>query len=207
MKKITPYFLFFAMAAGAANAQQAPTILGLRGGLTLSSYTGDVNAVEYKKGFHVGVIFKLPVTKLLAVQPEVLYSMKGAQGNETSNGYSFSYDETLHYVNVPVLAKITTDQGLFFEAGPQLGVLVAARGEGKAAGPYGSKTASGNIKPEFNDLEMGYVVGLGFQLPDNPLLLGVRYNGGFTNIAKDYGDKSVRNSAFQFYLGVLFGNK
>ena len=207
MKKITLPALLFAAAIGTASAQQAPTIVGFRGGVTLSTYTGNASAAEYKTGFHAGMIFKLPVNNLLSIQPELLYSMKGARRSESSNGYSESYDETLHYVDVPVLAKITTAQGLFFEAGPQLGVLLAARGEAAVAGPYGSRKVSGSIKAEFNDLDLGYVIGLGFQVPDNPLLLGVRYNGGFTNIARDYGDKSLRNGAFQFYLGVLFGNK
>ena len=207
MKKITLPALLLAAAVGAANAQQAPTIVGFRGGVTLSSYTGNASAAEYKTGYHGGVIFKLPVNNLLSIQPELLYSMKGARRSENSNGYSESYDETLHYVDVPVLAKITTVQGLFFEVGPQLGVLLAARGDVALAGPNGSRKASGSVKADFKDLDLGYALGLGFQVPDSPLLLGVRYNGGLINIAKDYGDKSLRNSAFQFYLGVLFGNK
>ena len=209
MRKIILSFLLLATTMGAVNAQQASTIVGFRGGITFSSYVGNASRAEYKTGYHGGIIFKLPLNKLFSIQPEVLYSMKGAQRNESNNGYSVSYNERLHYVDVPILAKITTAQGLFFEAGPQVGVMLAARADVSGTSPNGNRSASGNIKSEFNDVDLGYAVGLGFQVPNSPLLLGVRYNGGLRNIVKDYNDsdKSLRNSAFQFYLGLLFGNK
>jgi Outer membrane protein beta-barrel domain len=208
MKRAAFLFSLLTAAVGTAKAQQTPTIFGFKGGVTYSSYAGDVEAAEYRAGFHGGLILKLPVSKSFAVQPELLYSMKGAQGSETVNGYSKSYEERLHYVDVPILAKIFTAQGLFFEAGPQLGVMLAARGDIAVTGPGGRNgSASGSIKSEFKDVDLGLAVGLGLQVPDTPLLMGVRYNGGLVNIVKDYGDKSLRNTAFQFYIGFLFGEK
>ncbi len=61
-----------------------------------------------------------------------------------------------------------------------------------------------------NRNEVGYVSGLGFQSGQG-FLPGVRYNGAFTDFAKNgYSNndfKNARNSVFEAYVGVLLGGK
>ena len=85
--------------------------------------------------------------------------------------------------------------GLFFEAGPQLGILASA------------KSVDEDIKDNLNTIDFGYVAGLGYQLETGPMI-GLRYNGGISNIVKDGDDSDkLRNSAFQLYVGYTFGGK
>lgn len=197
MKKV---ILTLAMAAGVASFGHAQGVkIGLKGGINLATYAGeDSDDSALKVGPLAGVALNLGINDMLSVQPEVLYSVKGAQSEEDSK-----FKQNLSYIDIPVLLKFNAD-GLFFELGPQLGILASAKAK------YDDDDM--DIKDGFNTVDFGYVAGVGYQL-DGGFNLGLRYNGGITNVAKEVeilGDKyqaKVRNSAFQFYVGYMFGGK
>jgi hypothetical protein len=51
---------------------------------------------------------------------------------------------------------------------------------------------------------VGYVLGVGYQLPQG-LEASLRYNGGFSDLQNPAGDPKLRNSVFQLQVGYLFG--
>lgn len=54
------------------------SVSGIKGGLNLSSLTTDGNDDKnLKAGFHLGVYNKIPLGASVAIQPELLYSVKG----------------------------------------------------------------------------------------------------------------------------------
>ncbi|RYE89291.1 MAG: PorT family protein, partial [Cytophagaceae bacterium] len=131
MKK--PVLLLSALVLGLSAGAQAQrrghssgsnVSLGLKAGASLTSYTGaDADVAHYRLGFHAGIFANIGLTSLFAFQPELLYSQKGANlGNNTDISLR------LHYVDVPLAFHINTG-GLFFEAGPQVGFLVAAKSQ------------------------------------------------------------------------------
>ena len=193
-------FALLALTLGFSTAAQAQrrgrasssVSLGLKAGASLTGYTGaDAGGADYRFGYHAGVFANIGLTPLFAFQPELLYSQKGfnlANNNDIS--------VRLHYVDVPLAFHVNTG-GLFFEAGPQVGFLVAAKSQ------VGS--ASTDIKNNFNTVDFGYLFGLGYQLKHG-LGVGLRYNGGFTKVPQALvaGNTTIqsrqRNSAFQLYL-------
>ncbi len=201
MKK--PIFILALVAgvAGAAQAQHSDISLGLKAGGSLSSLVGaDAGAYNNLFGFHAGVFANIGLTNMIAFQPELLYSQKGGKlplpgGNDLTRRF--------HYVDVP-LAFHANANGLFFEAGPQVGFLVAAQAK------VGS--ASTDIKNSYNSVDFGYLAGLGYQQKTG-LGIGLRYNGEFTNVAKSYtvGNTTyqarARNSAFQLYLSYSLNGR
>jgi hypothetical protein len=66
------------------------------------------------------------------------------------------------------------------------------------------------VKSSLNAVDVGYLLGLGFQRKTGPGI-GLRYNGGFTNLPKATTmgsvtvQNNVRNSAFQLYVTYSFG--
>jgi hypothetical protein len=195
MKKTVLSLLLLAGLHGAARAQGSDVSLGLKAGASLANLVG-ADAGSYKNlfGFHAGVFANIGITNMIAFQPELLYSQKGAKrpqlGTEET---TFRFD----YVDVPLAFHINAD-GLFFEAGPQVGFLVAAKEK------FGN--VSTNVKPNYNTVDFGYLAGLGYQRKSG-MGIGLRYNGGFTNVPKERPITSstkvqdrVRNSAFQLYL-------
>jgi hypothetical protein len=154
------------------------------------------NAFDSRFGFHAGVFANIGFSKLLAFQPEVIYSQKGAHfANNGDAGIR------LHYVDVPLAFHVNTD-GFFFEAGPQVGFLVAAKSQ------LGS--VSTDTKGSFKAVDFGYLGGLGYQLKHG-LGVGLRYNGAFSNVYKAVPlsasatyQQRTRNSAFQLYATYSF---
>lgn len=194
--------LSVAMVAGVAGLAQAQSVrVGIKAGATLAKITGDDVVADYKNkiGLNAGVMmqFGLAPKNLIALQPEILYSQKGAR---TENG-AVESKLTLHYLDVPVLLRINAD-GPFFELGPQVGFLIAANNELKD----GSGAIVGNDKSPYKTVDFGGVVGVGYQLRGGASI-GVRYNMGLTPVYKDVAGNKIKqyNSAFQFQLGYMIG--
>lgn len=200
MKKLFLVLLASAGITSAAHAQGAR--LGVKAGASLTSFVGeDVDGLSSKFGFHGGFVAELGITDNFAIQPEVLFSMKGTQDEEDSNN---RINQT--YIDVPVLLKVKAD-GLFFEAGPQVGLLVGSK--------IKDDKLSLDSKDAFKTVDFGYVAGLGYEFSSGPMI-GLRYNGGISKIAKledsngngiSIDEPNVRNSAFQLYVGFMFGGK
>ena len=182
--------------AGTAHAQSIR--IGVKAGASLTRLTDDNYSSSYALDFNGGVLANLAFTNHFSVQPEVLYAGKGRQ------------EQPLYYLDVPVLAKVATGRtGVFLELGPQVGLLLAARSTNITG-------SSVDTKSFYNTFDFGYVGGLGFQIASGALV-GLRYNGGLTNVYKPspnyngYGPSVIqstdKNSALQLYVGYLFGGK
>jgi hypothetical protein len=193
MKKFILSLGLLAGITGVANAQTGIRF-GVKAGANYSTFSADdTEGIESKIGLHAGAFANFGLSDMISIQPEVLYSQKGAQFEENSD-----VKYKLNYIDIPVMVKVNAD-GLFFEAGPQLGILA------------GAKLTDGDtdvdIKEAHQTIDFGYAVGLGYQLESGPMI-GLRYNGGITNVFKDASDdEKARNSAFQLYLGYTFGGK
>lgn len=192
MKKV---LLSLALAAGISATANAQARIGLKAGASLTNFTGsDVSGVSSKFGAHGGLVANFAFSDALSVQPEVLFSMKGAQNPDDSKDKL-----NLNYIDVPVMLQYNAD-GLFFEAGPQIGFLASAKST--------DGTNDVDVKEAFKSVDFGYAVGLGYKLETGPMI-GLRYNGGITSAFKDVFGTSVKahNSAFQLYVGYMFGGK
>jgi hypothetical protein len=207
-------------AAPAAHAQSVR--FGLKAGANLSNLSGDlVQQDQYKNrfGFQGGAMLNLGLVDddFLAIQLEALYSQKGFKyadqqftlgGTTYRNTGNVRYD----YLDVPVLLRLKTG-GVFFEAGPQYSYLLNISNNrsftqnGTVVSSASSSTSNlDNVKRN----ELGYAAGLGFQA-ESGFLIGLRYNGAFTDFAKDgYSNnefRNARNSTFQAYVGFMLGGK
>ena len=201
MKKTLYVLALVAGLASTAQAQRSNVSLGLKAGGTLSNLVGaDADGYKNLFGFHAGIFANLGITDMVAFQPELLYSQKGAKQpipNEEDVTRRF------HYVDVPLAFHVNAD-GLFFEAGPQVGFLVAAQSK--------FRSTSTDIKDNYNTVDFGYLAGLGYQRKEG-LGIGLRYNGAFTNVRKEITIANVsfqdraRNSAFQLYLTYSFNGR
>lgn len=196
MKKTLFILALLAGLTGAAQAQRSNVSLGIKAGPSYSGFAG-AQATNYESvfGFHAGVFANIGLTDLFAFQPEIIYSQKGAK---VSN---IDLTTRLNYVDIPLSFHVNAD-GFFFEAGPQLGILLAAQDK--------AGSVSVDRKPIYNTLDFGYLAGLGYQRKTGPGI-GLRYNGGFTNVEKSRTagtvtvQDNIRNSAFQLYLTYSFG--
>ena len=199
MTKTFPSICIILGLHSAARAQGSDVSLGLKVGGSLTDVVG-TDAPTYEKlfGFHGGIFANIGIADMVAFQPELLYSQKGArQLRATTNPMERDAIERLDYLDVPLALHVNA-KGLFFEAGPQVGFLLAAKSK--------SGNASSDVKYLYNTFDFGYLAGLGYQRKEG-LGIGLRYNGGFTKVEKpiELGpaltvQNEARNSAFQLYL-------
>ncbi|MGI4738452.1 MAG: porin family protein [Janthinobacterium lividum] len=197
-------FLLLGLALGLTGAAQAQTArFGLKAGASLTNVTKTGDGASNKFGFNGGILANFAVSDMFSIQPEVLYSNKGFKVKDGSNNERLA----LNYIDVPVLAKVATGAtGLFFELGPQVGFRTSAA--------YKDSNNSLSFNDAINSVDFGYAAGLGFQT-ESGAMIGLRYNGGFTNVAKKNGSLAGltttgdegKNSAFQLYIGYLLGGK
>src|SRR3954468_12653106 len=88
------------------NAQTARPALPLRVGITAgfnSSTVGgkDVMDASRRPGFVAGVLLVAPFGSGLAIQPEVVFTTKGAKFNDAQGGGTFA----MNYIEVPLLLR------------------------------------------------------------------------------------------------------
>lgn len=197
----------FLILAGPARGQHVR--FGLKAGVSLAQLTSlSVSGTRNLVGATAGLMADAALSEKLSLHPELLYSQKG-QRFEGSGPGGFSSSDTFrfHYLDLPVLLRLRFG-GFFAEAGPQAGYLLSARNthtqSDNATPPL---TYSKNTTDATRRFDVGYVLGVGYQLRER-WELGARYNGGILGINPGgSGGIQPRNSVFQFQAGYLFGGE
>lgn len=104
-------------------------------------------------------------------------------------------DVSLHYLEIPVLAKFTHRTGLNLQLGPQVGFLLKRRLR------YGEEVQSQALLGKKQPLDFGLAFGAGYEAK-NGLFLDIRYLLGLTSIYKDV--EGFQNRTFYLSLGYKF---
>lgn len=209
MKKII-FVGITVLTFGVSSAQEVN--FGVKGGLNVSTLTGDVEEVDAKIGFHVGGFAEIKLSDKFAFQPELLFSTQGAKSEYSESDGTDSYSEkftlNLNYLNVPLMAKYFATDKLFIEAGPQIGLLLSAKTDYEYTETFQGVTFSESIdgvdvKDDFKSIDFGLNFGLGYEFTEN-IFAGARYNLGLSNIGEDTGDDKINNGVIQVSLGYKF---
>lgn len=186
---------------------------GVKGGLNVAELQGrDGESASYKAFYHVGIFYQANVLGPLSIQPEVQYSL---QGGNLKSAFT-NYDSELHYLTVPILAKLTVGP-VFVEAGPQFGVLLSANQSGNLQvgfTPDGQPAYGNESRPatsEFKRGDFSVVGGVGLKLASG-FSLGGRLVAGLNDIndAKNLSginDPRLQNRVFQVYAALQFGGR
>jgi hypothetical protein len=210
----------------ASSAMGQDIRFGVKAGVGLSKVRGTDMEDGYKNlfGINAGLMADFSFNDRLSFHPELLYSQKGTKVDYTTSYTNSAGTLTLsnigkgrlHYLDLPLLLRLKAG-GFFLEAGPQLGYLLAQKSELTMTGTTtytGGTTVSTITKTQTDDstddihrFDVGYIVGIGYQLPQG-LEVGLRFNNGFSNSNFDRSSTDkVHNSVFQFQVGYLFGGK
>ncbi|UOQ99617.1 PorT family protein [Hymenobacter sp. 5317J-9] len=206
MKKLLVICLLTLFFAPLAHAQ-----FGVKGGLNVAELTGrDGEDASYKAFYHVGIFYQAHLLGPLSIQPEVQYSL---QGGNLKSAFT-NYDSQLHYLTVPILAKLTVGP-VFIEGGPQFGVLLGADQSGNmqvGLAPDGTP-AYGNVsRPATGSFKRGdfsLAGGAGLKLSAG-FSLGARLVAGLNDIndvqnLSGINDPRLQNRVYQVYAAFQFG--
>jgi hypothetical protein len=183
------------LAVSSFGAASAQVQFGVKAGANISTFTGnDATGVSSQVGFVGGVLVNLPLSGMLSLAPELVYSGQGAKAS--SSGTDFNIHA--NYINVPILLKYTSSVGLYGETGPQIGFLMSAKVK--------SGGVSQDDKSDYKSTDFSWVFGVGYLTTAN-IGIDARYNLGLSNIEASNGTNTgtLKNAGFQIGLFYLFG--
>lgn len=222
MKKIITFIIAAVASVMVSNAQ-----IGVIGGIT--SNTSSINTEDFAKNlegieqYHAGIVFKLPLPLGFAIQPELLYQVKGAELSGMINSASEEEGATVtaeDFETKDGFAElgIGLQWGIdlvafrpFVFAKPFAGISVASFTEGNVVKDGTDKTID-NAK---NDIEYGLSIGAGLELLEHFQLslefyknLGNLFNEGEVKVDTEAATKDFSNlesySGFKLSLAFLF---
>ncbi|MGH1434110.1 MAG: porin family protein [Lewinella sp.] len=215
-KKIT----LAALAIGMALSLQAQ--VAVKAGVNFSNmlFEEDDTSIEdlAKNGatkFTAGVAFILPFSDAVALQPELLYTQKGAKSTYTIAGGEFTNDLTYNYLDIPLLLRISLGDthgeglGIYLNGGGYAGY--AFSGKSKSTSPLGDLETdiSFDDKDDQRRIDFGVAVGGGLTLGN--LFFDLRYNHGINNILdddannnNDNGFKKLQHRGLALTAGIIF---
>lgn len=178
----------------AYNVRKSPTV-GIKGGVLLSTITGDEAIDEYAKkiGPQIGVTAALYFHPMLSLRGELNYESKG--GKFANNDMKMN----LNYATLPVYLKFnfTRDPEIYIYGGGYASYLLTANTKGTyeiiIEQDVLSESINEDISPNLNKVDVGMIAGLGVQGRFNrwyDIFLDFRYTQGFINL--DNGTSEIR---------------
>ncbi len=187
---------------------------GVKLGINMSELTEDAKnyASKLKQGFGGGVFITYHFTEIVAIQPEILYFMKGTKFDydPPDRGADTRWD--ISYIEIPVLLKITPSLSekarLHFSAGPAISFLLSAKIKSDL------DTMDGlDLKESTETVDMGIALGVGIDYDFNAVTMGldIRYTKGISDVLMDQGvylnlsdSPESMNNNISILLGIGF---
>jgi hypothetical protein len=169
------------VCASSAEARQRDTGWGIKGGVNFATLTLDQDVgpdFEYRIGLVAGGFFTFPLGERFDVQPEVLYTQRGA----TLDALGVDATIKLDSLEVPVLVRYglgSGGRGLVLFGGPSVGFKLRA----EASAALGGTEADEDISDEIEDVDFGLVFGAGWEA--GRFSIDGRYTWGLTGIGVD----------------------
>ena len=191
-------------AASLFMAARAHAQFGIVGGIT-SSKTELTTAEDVKSMslYHAGVTYKVDLGAGFAIQPSVLYQVKGASLGELNSSSSEDFKVKTGYVEVPVGFQWGPDLMVFrpfVMAEPFIGYQVTSSDRG-------ADSVEGWTEQAKNKFEYGFGVGGGLEIAGNIQLSVQWFNnmGSLVNSSSsDFSDKVKNFKGIKFSVAILF---
>ncbi len=186
---------------------QAQIKVGPKVGLNLSTAKLSGMGISMNEktliGFNVGILFELPISGNLFLQPAISYSTKGSKYSVLSQEYKVSPS----YIDIPVNVVYKFDLGvakLLLNAGPYAAYGIAGTfdfGGDPVDIVFGNKETD-DLKP----LDFGLNIGAGVEISN--IIVSVNYGLGLANLSPVTTDgEEIKSKVVGFSLAYLFGGK
>jgi hypothetical protein len=185
-----------------SNRQSTPRF-GIIGGANLATLTGSyLENASSRAGFAAGLMAVLPVSPRFAVQPELMFTMKGAY----SSSGGISAVARIDYIELPVLARFEIPASgsvkPFVYGGPAFAYQTscALQGQGTISIDCEKIAAQARLAvpgAKFNSTDFDGIIGggIGFDVGGRKMTVGVRYDVGFVKLIT-YSDSKNRVLSF-----------
>ena len=176
---------------------------GIKAGANVANVNGDFSSsiTDWKNrvGFCGGIFLELNIGRILTIQPEVLYTMKGAEATLEEGDLTGTGKLRFDYLEIPVLLKVRIPTGAvhpFIFAGPAFGFNLKATFE--------DLTGQTSDVEGANKVDYSAVFGAGVQL-GRSIHIDARYTLGLQKLEiPDLGTVDLKNGVLSATLGLAF---
>lgn len=180
---------------------------GIKAGVNISNlYVDDVTDENTRVGFQLGFFAKAPLTTVFAIQPELIYSQKGATLEYNNAFASGRFTTTLHYIELPVMGVVNLTKNFNLHAGPYISYLAGVNVDNKSSNDNLDFERELN-RENFEKFDYGVAAGLGIDM--SKLGIGLRYNYGLQEVGKEreilgqpFRISNGKNSVIQLFVTV-----
>jgi hypothetical protein len=203
MKKLCTILAIVAFAAVLVSPRPAAADVrfGIKGGANVANVNGDfgTNVSNWKSrvGFCGGIFIELNFGRLLTIQPEALYTMKGAQATVEEGALSGTGKLRFDYIEIPILLKVRIPTGSvhpFVFAGPAVGFDLKST----------FQDITGTSTDVAKKVDWSAVMGAGLQLGSS-LHIDARYTLGLQKLeVPEVGSIDLKNGVLSATLGLAF---
>lgn len=190
---------------GPVAARSEVTGFGIKAGVAMSNIFGrDVYDQRFRAGFTYGIFMTYGIGRTFAVQPELLFVMKGSKYVNGRGSDAYRETMNLEYVELPILAKFYLPFSRAFRihvfAGPAPALNIRARVDARFAGEFQEETLD-NVM----GFDIGLAAGAGIEVPvgRGRITFDARYTAGLTTLSKE-SDDDIRNGAVSLLFGYMF---
>jgi hypothetical protein len=207
-----------AFALGPAQLDAQGITIGLKAGVNVADLAieeaGTSVSTDTRTVVALGPFVEFGLGGVLAVQPELLYSQKGASFSEPGIDLTFK----LNYIEVPVLLKARLSPPgspvrPSIYAGPVVGFESKCEVEGSAEGVSANidcsefvELSEGEVDLQTKSVDFGLALGAGLDIPAGPVVIvgDVRYTLGLTDVNDVTGASAldIKNRAWSVFAGV-----
>ena len=170
---ITAIALFTIFGAIQTQAQEkTPIKFGVTGGATFANFNDSELDTDANVGFSAGIFtrYYFPDSPI-SIQPEVLYSRKGAAGDDL--------EANLDYIEIPVLARFAFVNDSDVTPNVYFGPYVAFNTNAEGS----TSNFTFNVEDAVNTTDAGVVVGADVEI--SQFTIGGRYSAGLIEVFED----------------------
>ena len=192
-------FCLFLLGTLVINAQ---VNVSAKAGFNISNFTGDdTEDLETKSGVIAGIGLQYKLTNSISLEPELLFTMKGATNSEVGRTNELS----LNYFEVPVIISYSfplkpLEPSLF--VGPAIGFNISANMEQTVNGNQETIDISDNVKTIDYGLSLGG--GIDFSLGNNKIGIEGRYTMGLSSFDDSPEEADLKNSTISILALITF---
>ncbi len=184
---------------------------GAKGGINFTTFGGkDAGSPDSRMGIALGGFLTYNLVELFTLQPELLYTTKGAVYKGFIGGTPATSTVSGSYLEIPVVVKLNIPLAgvkSFFPniyVGPALGFLLSA----KVKTEVGSQTQETDIKNTTKGTDFGFILGTSVDVPLSfgKFAIDLRYNLGLTSTDDTAAKADVVNRAFYIMIGFTISH-
>ncbi len=188
------------------------TKFGLRGGVNANSWTNEFPSVEIAGqsiypdawkatyGFHVGANANIRLSQLIAIEPGILYTVKGTGTTIEENGISGEGNVKSNYIDIPFLLRLYVSGGFNIFLGPQMAYHLNSSYD---LFVEGDKIVSGEDATEgMSEYDVAGILGVGYEFGSG---VNINLSGemGFLTV-DSYDELSTFNRNIRLSIGFAF---